>query len=71
METSDIAAAALKKDGIGVCLCSKQTRNGRSRPKCPKCHGTGKIKVCEKCEGSGWNRESQQKCSKCDGQGVQ
>lgn len=51
MDTSDIAAAALRPDHIGKCNCSRHTKNKMPNRGCKKCKGTGKVKACDKCDG--------------------
>jgi DnaJ-class molecular chaperone len=70
MDTSDIAAAALKPDGVGVCNCSRHTNKRKPIRSCPKCHGTGKLTACLDCEGSGWKPAINAACPKCAGKGY-
>lgn len=34
------------------------------------CAGTGLVMACDKCEGSGWNREKNEPCKRCHGRGA-
>jgi DnaJ-class molecular chaperone len=70
MDTSDIAAAALKPDGVGVCNCSRHTDKRKPMRRCPKCHGSGKLTACLDCEGSGWKPAINAACQKCEGKGY-
>lgn len=69
MDTTDIAAAALKADGRGRCHCAKNTKDAKPHRACPKCHGRGILTACLDCEGSGWKAAANEVCSKCQGNG--
>lgn len=47
----------------------KCPRNGAHSTKCV-CLGTGFIKACVGCEGSGWNARMQKVCGPCGGTGM-
>jgi len=68
MDTSDIAAAAIRPNRTGRCNCA--TGKKRPKPKCPKCKGTGKITVCENCEGAGWDIKNNRGCLRCQSTGC-
>lgn len=70
MDTTDIAAAALKPNHKGHCNCSARTRDKRPNRACPKCKGTGTLTACAECEGSGWNKTNQKACMRCGGAGY-
>jgi hypothetical protein len=70
MDTTDIAAAAQKPDGIGVCNCSRHTDKKKPNRRCPKCHGSGKLTACVECEGSGWDSATNAAHAKCGGKGY-
>jgi DnaJ-class molecular chaperone len=70
MDISDIAAAALKPEGIGVCNCSHYNDKRKPNPRCPKCHGSGKLTACLACEGSGWMATANTVCPQCQGNGY-
>ena len=70
IETTYIAAAALKEDGVGPCNCKHHTKGGKPRKQCSMCHGTGKLKACLTCEGTGWNPTTNKACPKCQGNGY-
>lgn len=68
-DVSDIAAAALKADGVGPCNCKKHTKDAAPSIRCAKCKGTGKITACLDCGGSGWNPKKNKTCPVCMGLG--
>lgn len=70
MDTSDIAAAALKPDGRGRCSCARHTKSHNPDRRCPKCHGTGMLTACLTCGGSGWNPKANKMCQNCQGCGF-
>jgi hypothetical protein len=70
MDTTDIAAAALKPDGKGRCHCAKNTKDGKPHKACVKCHGKGILTACLECGGSGWKAEKNTTCAKCGGNGY-
>jgi hypothetical protein len=70
MDTSDIAAAALKPDGRGRCNCARRTKDRKAHPACAKCHGKGILTACLECGGSGWKATANEVCSKCQGNGY-
>jgi hypothetical protein len=70
MDTSDIAAAALKADGRGRCSCARHTKSHKPSRSCPKCGGKGTLEACLRCEGSGWNSVANKVCALCGGRGY-
>lgn len=70
MDTTDIAAAALKDSCRGPCSCKRGTRDGKPSRKCPKCQGTGTLTACKDCGGTGWNPLIQKMCQRCEGKGY-
>jgi hypothetical protein len=69
MDTTDIAAAALKTDGKGPCNCKHRTNDRKPHPACPKCHGHGILTACLRCGGAGWEAAENKICPKCEGKG--
>jgi DnaJ-class molecular chaperone len=70
MDTSDIAAAALKPDHKGKCNCARGAKNLKPISRCPKCKGTGILTACDACEGSGWDKNTNSTCGRCGGKGF-
>lgn len=70
MDTSDIAAAALKADGRGTCSCYRHTKNAKPHRSCPKCAGKGIVAACQNCGASGWNPAAGAACTFCEGRGY-
>ena len=70
IDTSYIAAAALKPGGKGPCNCRQFTRDGKPSVKCEMCHGSGTLTACLTCEGSGWNAKTNKPCVPCSGHGY-
>lgn len=68
MDTTPIAAAAVKPNRTGRCSCAKSPK--RPKPKCPMCKGTGKITVCDNCEGAGWDAKTNKRCVRCAATGC-
>lgn len=60
-----LAIASLKKIAM-PCPYS----NAEKHPGMCVCRGTGKVKACATCDGSGWNRASNKPCSGCGGTGA-
>lgn len=66
--------------GISEALSIAFTKGARTIP-CPfsqatnhpgdcACMGTGKVQVCENCQGSGWDGNKNQACKNCRGRGA-
>ena len=70
MDTTDIAAAALKPDGKGRCHCARNTKDRKPSKACKKCHGSGILAACLNCGGAGWNAAAREICAKCQGAGF-
>jgi hypothetical protein len=70
MDNGDLAAAALRKDRKGPCNCAGRTRDKKPRRGCPKCAGSGTVEVCDACDGSGFNKDTQRACARCEGKGY-
>lgn len=50
--------------------CPFSNADLKKHPSTCICKGTGKIKACQTCHGSGWDAEKNRKCQGCGGQGA-